>query len=179
MLKIYFVTACRSFVKNRVFSFINILGLSVGLTAFLLILLYVRFEFSYDDFHKNSENIYRVATKVTLQGEVINHESSTYEGIIYALKQEFPEVKAVTCISAFTSDGPISPCTNGSNELEALKKFKGLYAVPAFFDVVSFPLDAGDAARVLDEPYSAVISESIASQYFNNDAVGKILQFRD
>lgn len=78
MLKSYFMIACRKLLKNRLFSVVNILALSVGLAASILLILYVRFEFSYDDFHRDSVNIYRVATKVTMQNEVVNNKSETY-----------------------------------------------------------------------------------------------------
>ena len=105
MLKSYFMIACRKLLKNRVFSVVNILGLSVGLAASILLILYVRFEFSYDDFHRDSVNIYRVATKVTMQNEVVNNKSETYEGVVEALRNKFNEVKAITVISTFDADG--------------------------------------------------------------------------
>lgn len=179
MVKSYFRIACRSLVKNKVFSLINILGLSVGLTAFILILLYVRFEFSYDNFHKNSQNIYRVATKVTLQNEIINHESNTYEGIVHALKTDFPEVAAVTVISAFNSDGTFIRYENSKKTIVPLENFSGCYADDSFFSVFSFPLVMGNSSTVLKEPYSAVVSETLASRYFNNDAIGRVLEFKD
>jgi putative ABC transport system permease protein len=179
MLKSYFTIALRGLIRNKVFSFINILGLSVGLTAFILIMLYVRFEFSYDDFHKASRNIYRVVTKVTLQNEVINHESSTYDGIIKSLKQDFGEVKALTVISAFNSDGTFLRYEDPEKNIVPLEKFKGIYADSSFFSVFSFPLISGSPGTVLKEPFSAVVSQTLAARYFNNDALGKILEFKD
>jgi putative ABC transport system permease protein len=84
----------------------------------------VRFELSYDDFHRQAENIYRVATKVTLQGEVINHETNTYEGISKALVQDFPEVKAATSIRSFNSDGNFIWYEDDDKKLVPLQAFK-------------------------------------------------------
>jgi putative ABC transport system permease protein len=179
MLRSYFIQACRNFVRNRIFSLINVLGLTVGLTAFLLIVLYVRFEFSYDDFHHEGENIFRINTKVTLQNEVINHESSSYDGIIRALRNDFPEVKAVTVISTFTSDEAFIRFEDSNKNLTPVEKFTGCYADDSFFSVFSFPLTNGDANTVLQQPYTAVISESFALRYFENNAIGKVLEFKD
>ena len=179
MLKSYFTMAIRGLIKNKVFSLINILGLSVGLTTFILIMLYVRFEFSYDDFHKNADNIYRVATKVTLQNEVINHESDTYDGIIKALRTDFPEVKAMTVISDFSSEATFIRYDDSGRNLKPIETFSGCYADAGFFEVFSFPLTKGNVNTVLDEPYSAVISESLATSYFMGDAVGKVLEFKN
>ncbi|MEX1241916.1 MAG: ABC transporter permease [Cyclobacteriaceae bacterium] len=179
MLGSYIKIAFRHLLKNRIFSLINISGLSIGLTAFFLIMLYVRFELSYDDFHNNSENIYRIATKVTLQNEVINHESNTYEGIVRALREEVSDVRAVTVISAFNSDGAFLRFEDSQKSIIPFSTFKGCYADESFFSVFSFPLLTGDQHAVLKKPYSAVISQTLASTYFANDAVGKILEFTD
>jgi putative ABC transport system permease protein len=88
MLRTYAILAGRSMIRNKAFSLINVLGMSVSITVSILILLFVRFELSYDNFHRQDENIYRVSTKVTLQNEVINHETNTYEGIGKAFRQQ-------------------------------------------------------------------------------------------
>jgi putative ABC transport system permease protein len=158
---------------------VNILGLSVGLAAFILIGLYVHFELSYDDFHKNSENIYRVATKVTMQGEVINDESETYEGVVDALRNEFKEVRAITVISAFDADGTFIRYEDEKKDIVPMASFRGCYADDSFFSVFTFPLKIGDPRAVLKAPYTAVISATLDSRYFGNAAVGKTLEFTD
>lgn len=177
MLRNHFLLACRSLVRNKAYSLINILGLSVALTAFILIMLYVRFEFSYDDFHKSAESIYRINTAVSLAGERINCESSTYQGIVDALRNDCPEVISLTVISVFDSDGSLLRIAHNKSPKASIATFKGLYADDAFFSVFSFPLVKGDAGRVLKEPFSAVISESIARAYFDGDPIGKTLEF--
>jgi putative ABC transport system permease protein len=99
MLRNNLVIAFRNLRKNRVFTVVNVLGLSACLTACILIALYVRFELSYDDFHADAANMYRVATTVRLQNEIITRESSTYSGIIEALKNDFSGVQEITVIS--------------------------------------------------------------------------------
>src|SRR5688572_6743094 len=101
MLLRYLTYALRTLERNRLFTAVNVLGLAIGLTAFILIMLYVRYEYSFDSFHNSPESIYRVTTKVTLQHEIINHESSTYQGIINTLKNDLPGVTNISVISDF------------------------------------------------------------------------------
>jgi putative ABC transport system permease protein len=176
MLRKHFILACRSLVRNKVYSLINIFGLSIALTAFILIMLYVRFEFSYDQFHKSAQNIYRINTAVSLSGERINHESSTYQGIVDALKNDFPEVIYLTVVSTFDSDGTLLRIADDRIQKSSVATFKGCYADAAFFKVFSFPLTKGDAGHVLKEPFSAVISESMARKHFHSDPIGKTLE---
>lgn len=179
MLRNNLIIAFRSFRKNRVFTVINVLGLSAGLTACILIALYVRFELSYDDFHTDAANMYRVTTTVKLENEIITRESSTYSGIIEALKNDLPDVQATTAISAFDSEGTFLRIRNSNGGVTPLTGYRGLYADESFFKVFSFPLVNGNAADLLKTPYSAVISERLAQEYFSNDAIGKILEFKD
>jgi putative ABC transport system permease protein len=179
MLRNNVIIAFRSLRKNRVFTVINFLGLSTCLTACILIALYVRFEMSYDDFHANEKNIYRVTTTVRLQNEIITRESSTYSGIIEALKNDFPGVQAITVISAFDSEGTFLRIRNSHGDVIPLTGYKGLYADESFFNVFSFPLLKGVAEDFLNVPYSAVISQTLAQEYFGNDVIGKVLEFKD
>ncbi len=179
MVKAYLVLASRKMVKNKVFSFINVLGLSVAMTACVLILLFVRYEFSYDNFHLNAPSIYRVSTRVTLQNQVITHEASTYEGILKSLSEEFPEVNAATRVASFNPDNTFVRIEDGKHQLQPVEEYKGISTDNSFFNVFSFPLLEGDRTLVLKNPLSAVISETMAHQYFNDDAIGKILETND
>src|SRR6201995_119360 len=92
MIKNYFKTAWRNLWKNKVFSLINILGLSLGMGACLLILQYVNFELSYDHFNKNAANLYRVVNDRYQNGKLIQHGTITYSGVSKAMKDDYPEV---------------------------------------------------------------------------------------
>src|ERR1700733_9703619 len=92
MIKSYFKTAWRNLWKNKVFSLINILGLSLGMAACLLILQYVNFELSYDHFNKNAKNIYRVINDRYQNGKLIQHGTITYSAIGKAMQDDYPEV---------------------------------------------------------------------------------------
>ena len=179
MIWMYFKMATRSLTRDKVFSSINVLGLSVSMVVCILILQYVRFELSYDDFHHQADNIYRVATKVTLQNQVINHEANTYEGISEALKIDFPEVTASTTIRQYDSDRNFIRYERDDKKLAALQSFKALEVDSTFFNVFSFGLLEGDASMVLQNPYSAVVSETLSKQCFSSNAIGKFVEIYD
>src|ERR1700741_1470731 len=92
MIKNYFKTAWRNLWKNKTFSFINIIGLAIGMAACLLILQYVSFELSYDQFNKNTPDIYRVYNDRYQNGKLIQHGTITYSAIGKAMQDDFPEV---------------------------------------------------------------------------------------
>src|SRR5580698_4168013 len=94
MLKSYLISAWRNIRKNKVFSFINIIGLSIGMAACLLILQYVNFELSYDQFNKNAGDLYRVYNDRYQNGKLIQHGTITYSGIGKAMQDDYPEVIA-------------------------------------------------------------------------------------
>ena len=92
MIKNYFKTAWRNLWKNKTFSLINIAGLSIGMAACLLILQYVSFELSFDQFNKNASDIYRVYNDRYQNGKLIQHGTITYSAIGKAMQNDFPEV---------------------------------------------------------------------------------------
>ena len=92
MLKSYLKIAIRNLLKHKAYSFINVFGLAIGMTAFLLILHYVLFELSYDRFHANHQNIYRVKTDYVRAGELIFDAADNFPGVGPALKRELSEV---------------------------------------------------------------------------------------
>src|SRR5207248_681764 len=95
MIKNYFKTAWRNLMKNKVFSFINIFGLTIGLISFLLIALYIFDELTFDAFHKNADNIYRVVEhKITPEGKEIRSAGAGYQ-VSEKSKANFPEIKDV------------------------------------------------------------------------------------
>jgi len=92
MIKNYLKTSLRNLMKNKIFSFINIAGLSIGMAACLLILQYVSFQLSYDQFNKNAANLYRVYNDRYQNGKLIQHGTITYSGIGKAMQDDFPEI---------------------------------------------------------------------------------------
>src|ERR1043165_9209231 len=92
MFRNYFKTAWRNLRKNKTFSLINIAGLSIGMAACLLILQYVSFQLSYDQFNKNAGDLYRVSNDRYQNGKLIQHGTITYSGVSKAMQDDFPEV---------------------------------------------------------------------------------------
>ncbi|MDB5139003.1 MAG: yknZ 1 [Mucilaginibacter sp.] len=176
MIKIHFKIAWRILVRQKLFSVINILGLAIGMAACLLIFQYISFELSYDNFHKNGANIYRIKHQNYSQGNLIENLPKTYSAVGPALKAEFPEVKEITRVSK--TEGMVTARQpNGSlivfNE-------SSLYQADAFFlRMFSFPMLQGSAAA-LDNPNTIVITERTAKKYFpNQDAIGKTINIQE
>ncbi len=168
MLKNYLKIAFRNLWKHKVFSFLNIMGLTVGMTAFFLIFMYVKFELSYDSFHSKSDRIFRMVADLKTPSDLI-HTAGPAWAVVPNVGRDFPEVEASVRVM-------------GDNLLVKKddKKFqedKTLFVDEQFFQVFDFKLEKGNAATVLKEPLTAVLSESAAKKYFGNqDPVGQTLQ---
>ncbi len=175
MIRNYFKVALRSLVRQKVYSFINILGLSVGLAACLLIVLFVTDEFSYDRFHEKGDCIY----KVVLERIYPNH--STYYATIphsYAevMPVDFPEVEqAVRMVGPF-EDQIIRYKDGRGNETKFEEDFM-MAADSNFFQVFSIKLLKGDANKALSGINDIVVTEATAKRYFGeDDPIGKVLE---
>jgi len=159
MIKNYFKTAWRNLMKNKIFSFINIAGLSIGMAACLLILQYVNFELSYDQFNNNINDIYRIYNDRYQKGKLVQHGTITYSAISKAMQDEYPEVINHTRVFPF---GKVVIAADN-------KKFgeQGVLAVDnSFLSMFSYPFIAGDKMTALKEPYTTVVTQSAAKKYF-------------
>jgi putative ABC transport system permease protein len=162
-------------MKNKVFSFINIAGLSVGIAACLLILQYVSFQLSFDRFNKNADDIYRVTNDRYQNGKLIQHGTITYSAIGKAMQDDFPEV--INHVRVRPQYGII---INGNKKIGDQQG----YAVDnSFFDMFSYPLIAGNRSTPLTEPYSLILSRTLATNLFNitnnnfSQIIGKTINF--
>ncbi|HTD98254.1 MAG TPA: ABC transporter permease [Mucilaginibacter sp.] len=168
MLRNYIKIAWRNLYKNKVFSLIHILGLTIGITVCLMIFLYIMNEFSIDRFHKDEKQIYRVMRTFDKTVNPVPYLSGPYAP---ALLNDFPrEIKKAVRVN--TSQGLISFGDKAFNE-------KNLYVTDAdFFDLFSFPLIKGSPANVLKDPASVVLTETTAKKYFGSidNAMGKVIQ---
>ncbi|HXB36017.1 MAG TPA: ABC transporter permease [Puia sp.] len=170
MLKSYLTTAWRNIRKNKVFSAINIIGLAIGMAACLLILQFVNFELSYDQFNKNVGDLYRVYNDRYQNGKLIQHGTITYSGIGKAMQDDYPEVIAHARVEPFGKQ-IISNGTKKYGDQEVLAVDN------SFLTMFSYPLLAGDLKSALTAPYTAVLSEDAAYRYFGvrgNEAVSAI-----
>jgi len=167
MIKNYFKIALRNLRKNKAFSFINIFGLAIGLTCFMLISAFVFNELSYDKYPANAKDIYRVTLSVTGNGDVAVYpdvDLAVGEGI----KNAFPEVKAFTRIS------PASDFVKYKDN--QFKEDHLAFADSNFFKIFSIPLIEGNESNALVAPNSVVISKAFAKKYFGvENPVGKSL----
>jgi putative ABC transport system permease protein len=171
MLKNFFVTAFRNLTRNRVFSFINIIGLSLGLACCLLIFLYAKDELSFDHFQQNSRNLYRITCQIT----ETSHKHDRQFGI--SGMTEGPSFKkAIPQIRAYVRTNEADFVLRRGTELF---QQKATWVDDNFFTVFSFPLISGNPATVLSDPYSIVLTDEMAKKYFGTaDAVGKTLELK-
>lgn len=155
-------------LRQKAYSFINIAGLSMGIAATLLIAIYVVDEFSFDRFHKEAENIYRVSFIGRLQGNEV-HSANTAAPIAEAMQKEIPEVKETVRVGLWRTM-PVS------YEEKSFTEKHFLIADSNFFKFFSFPLIEGDPETALKGTNKIVITESAAKKYFGNESpIGKIL----
>jgi putative ABC transport system permease protein len=169
MWRNYLTVGVRALAKNKTYAFINIFGLAIGLAACLMILLYVRYELSYDKWLPNAENTYQLQSHYTSDetGEINRLQMTSYIAG-EALKKDFPQVDSTVY---FQQSSPVM--LRGG---EALPTEKVLYSGGRFFDVLQFPLVKGDAKSALAQPGSIVLTETEAERLFpRGDPLGKTL----
>ena len=170
MVKNYLMIAWRNLVKNKIFSLINIAGLSIGLACAMLILLYVKDEVSFDRFHKNVNNIYRIVSKS-------KHAGVEYKDCNTGFLQGPGFAKNVPGIETFVRIESGAEDIKSGTEIQSQELLR---VDPVFFTVFTFPLLNGNAATCLSEPNSIVMSEDFAKKQFGtSDAVGKIVMLKD
>lgn len=168
MLKNYFKTAIRNLLKHKVFSIINVFGMSIGIAACLLILQYVRFELSYDDFHEKGNRIYRVQQDRYNEGKLSTQWAAGAAGVGTFAKQEIPEVEA---FAKLIKTGGVITYNN-----QKFREGKIYYANDALLPMFSYSVIEGKAEGALAEPFTAVITKSAAKKYFGTEnPIGKII----
>ena len=168
MVKNYFKIAWRNLLKNKAFSFINIMGLSIGITVCFVIMLYVQDELSYDRFNVKADRIYRIAFKATINGGKIN-ESNVMPPVAGALQREFPEVEEVTRINEGGKPKIIYQNKTFKDDRVALVDSN-------FFNVFTVSFIKGNPKTALIEPHTAVVTKEFAKKFFGNeDPLGKLI----
>jgi len=171
MFKNYLKIAFRNIRRQKGYSFINIASLAVGLSCCILILLYIRYELSYDKYHSDSRYIYRVVREY--QGEP-NWYNSSEHPLAASLKEDFPEVIKATRVKKNDEVGVVEYNSKRFNE-------EGIYFVDQdFLEIFTFPLVSGDIHTALKEPFSVILTQEMAEKYFGNEEpVSKTLRIKE
>src|SRR6185312_9722097 len=169
MFRLNFLTACRNIRRNGVYSLLNIAGLAIGLAVGILILLWVRDELSYDGFHKQSANIYKINSHIGSGAAASIWNGSPSPLAVFA-RQSVPEV-----------DKAVRLLRNNSQHLTSVGsrtflESSAAYVDPDFFTIFSFPLLEGDPLKPFIDDNSIIITKTLAKKYFGGaDPVGKTL----
>jgi putative ABC transport system permease protein len=163
--------AARNLLKHKGTSFINILGLAVGIAASVLISLYVLNELGYDRFHEKADRIYRITADWSNKGDSRIHQLGTPGVLAKTIRDNYPQAEVVTQIC-----GPILD-TTVKHEEKAFTEEEIYLAESSFFQVFSFPLIAGDRETSLRDPGSVVLSRTLAAKLFGKEEpLGKTVQ---
>lgn len=161
MFQNYLKSALRNIKRQKGYSLITLAGLTIGIACFVLIFLYVRYEFSYDRFHENAENIYRVIvdTRETYMGK--SQVTVTPGPLATAMQEEFPEVLKATKVESERVVMKYGEHRFTENRI--------YYVDPAFLDIFNFPLLAGNPKTVLNKPNCFLVSQDMAEKYFGQE----------
>lgn len=174
MLRNMFTIAWRSATRHKQFTLLNILGLSIGITASLLIRLYVLDEMSYDNFHEKGDRIYRINQSM-IWGDWKDEFGSTGPNLAVALRSDIPEFEEVTRLHS-PGRQLISYNPDGG-DIVSFRERGVFIAEQNFFNIFSFPLLKGNPDQALQNPLSVVITEEMALKYFGDEEpIGKTLK---
>jgi len=172
MFRSYFKIAWRNLFKQKLYSIINVSGMTVGMTCFILLALFIQYESSYDQQHEKADRVYRVAQE---------HEGYTFRGtnkyavtcvpLVPAMREQFPEVEAATMFTTlqalFWKEG------------QAYYE-NGLYADSAFFDVFDYTVLEGNMEEALQDKDAVILTETFAKKYFGDvSPLGQLMEQRD
>lgn len=175
MLRYSLLLFFRNLIRQKLFSAINLLGLTVSIACTLLIYLYVCHEFSYDTFHHHADRIYRVNQTFIWGENNTNQFASTGPGVAYAIREELPEVELITSIH--TPGNFLVSYTTPQNDVRSFEENRVLAADSNFFRMFNFPLLKGTASTALTHANTVVMTASTAKKYFGDtDPVGQLVR---
>ncbi|MEJ1237200.1 ABC transporter permease [Chryseolinea sp. T2] len=171
----------RNFSKNKFFTSLNILGLTIGMVIFLLVAQYVKFEKSYEDFVPEPESVYRLTLDTYDGGELVSSSAENFPAAGPALVAALPEVQGYARLynMGFKNNVVITN-EDARPDPIAIKQRRFLYADASFLPMMGYPLLSGDSKTALTEPNTAVLTRELARRYFGDEEpVGKMLRMRD
>ncbi len=171
----FFRTAIRYLIKRRTYSLINVIGLAIGISSFILIMIYVMDELGYDRYHERSDDIYRIAQLYDFEGVGENSASLPFP-VAFTLKNDFPGLVENIC-RLYNFQAPRSLVEYGEHKYNERRFF---FADSTFFEIFKHNFIQGDPATALDEINAVVITKSMAVKYFGDeDPMGEILKFEE
>ncbi len=174
MFRHYFIVAVRNLLKKKSYSMINIIGLAIGIACCILILLYVQDELSFDQYHENVDQIYRLVLE-RHAAEKMSLDISTPPPLASALTNDFPQI--IHTVRFLNTDNPIPLVNHGDKRFYERHFF---FVDPNVFDVFTIPFILGDPNKSLQKPNSIVITEETARKYFGDEnPLGKTLTFNN
>ncbi|MEO1262463.1 MAG: ABC transporter permease [Bacteroidota bacterium] len=173
MLKHYLTTSVRYLLRHKTYSGINLIGLSIGIASAIMLALYVFDEFSFDRFHENRSRIFRLTQKHSEPGRQTNLPYVS-PATAPALADEFPSIEQTVQF------GITAPVMLGYKDQYIVPNgTETYYASPNVFEIFTFPLEAGHPSTALSEPYSIVLTESLANRFFgDSDPMDQVLTFQ-
>jgi len=163
----FFTVALRNIFKHKTFSFINIFGLAIGIASCLLILQYVRYERSYDQFEKKGDRIFRLQLDRYNNGKLSTQWAAGAAGVGKFVKDDLPDIESYAILTS--SSGQVVTYKD-----QKTREDKMFFATESFLPMFSYQTLAGDKEHALQEPFTAVLTASAAKKYFGSeDPVGK------
>jgi putative ABC transport system permease protein len=170
MIKNYLIITLRSLYKNKLFSFINILGLATGMAGAILVFLYIEYELNYDKFFTNYDNIYRLTRNYNIGGEQSTNPSTPF-GLTPAVMEEIPSVDVSTRFFRKTTNIKFK---------DDIFQERVCYTDSLFFKMFDFEFILGNANEAIKSPDEIIITLSLAKKYFGDEnPIGKVLLFEN
>jgi putative ABC transport system permease protein len=170
MVKNYLKVAWRNLMKNKVFSFINVLSLAIGLTCCMLITLYLAHELSYDSYHINGDRVYQLGTTFVKEGKE-DRTANTPAPMAKTMQMEFPEIeKSARLLKTFADDKTLLQYKPSDGDLKSFYENGGYVADSSFFRVLTYHFKEGNPATSLSQPNTVVLSDEIATKIFGKES---------
>jgi putative ABC transport system permease protein len=175
MLKNFLKIAWRNFLHHKGYSIVNMLGLSLGLCACIVIYLVTSYEFSFDTFHPEAKKIYRVRADITENsGDKLKYIRVPTD-VASAGRNTITGIESMAALIPFNARITILPGNEYKSREESSNFITTVFAEPQYFDIFNYKWLAGSALTALSEPFRVVLTESRAREYFGNEQLGKMI----
>ena len=182
MIKKYFIITIRNILKQKNYSLINIIGLAIGIAGFIFIVLYITDELSYDRYHENADNIYRVCRlyrpQSTPNTNIQDEDAATCSfPLAPALQEDYPDkVKNIVRFFNLQLSKVLIEYEKDENTIKKFNEKRFFFVDSTVFEIFTFPFVKGNPENALDRPGTIVLTESMAKKYFGNEnPIGKTL----